>query len=287
MASGRNTSDDAERSDSHAMLFNQSLAKGLAVLQCFAPGRESLSLAEIATYSGIGKSAAQRFTYTLQHLGYLSKDPVTKRYALTPATLALGYRYLLVNHNVERANPYLLDLNQRCKETINYSEPDGTDMVYVSRFPTSLTTPVHMPLGRRLPMYCTSAGRAYLAYLPEAERRQHLEASERVAYTRKTITDIDRLAELCEEADQLGYAYSEEEYYVGDLNVSAAVLGPSKRPVGIVTISAPSTRWTLAKLRRQLAPQVMETARMISTSTPEPERVAPFRLGLGKGPAGG
>lgn len=263
-------------------LFNQSLEKGLAVLLAFNPPGESMNLGEIAARCGISKSAAQRFTYTLEVLGYLRKDPVTRRYALTASTLALGYRYLLVNRTVERANPFLLDLNHACGETVNFSEPNGTDMVYVGRFPTHRTTPVHMPLGRSLPMYCTSSGRAYLSLLQESERVALLEASDRVAYTASTVTEIPKLLALCAEAAEQGYAYAASEYYPGDLNVAAAVVDVSGRPIGAVNISAPSTRWTLARMRRELAPQVIQTARLISTRQPDLAQLAPFSVGSGK-----
>jgi DNA-binding IclR family transcriptional regulator len=263
-------------------LFNQSLEKGLGVLLAFSPQSDNLNLADIAQKCGISKSAAQRFAYTLEVLGYLRKDPVTKRYSLTPATLALGYRYLLVNRTVERANPFLLDLNHACGETVNYSEPDGADMVYVGRFPTNRTTPVHMPLGRRLPMYCTSSGRAWLSMVSVEERTRLIEACDRVAYTPRTITEVPALLALCAEAAQRGYAYSVGEYYAGDLNVGAAVLDASGRPLGAVNISAPSTRWTMARVHKELAPLVIETARLISTRQPDEAQLEPFALGSGK-----
>src|SRR3546814_7236605 len=132
----------------------------------------------------------------------------------------------------------------------------GTEMGYVGPFPTILTTPVHMPLGRRLPMYCTSAGRVYLSCLDQEARERVLHASDLVRYTKKTITEIPRLLELCDEASEAGYAYAEGEFYPGDLNVSAPVLDSARRPTGVVTISAPSTRWPMAKVRKQLAPLV-------------------------------
>lgn len=274
---------DGRRTPAHSSsLFNQSLEKGLAVLLAFSPQRETMNLADIALACRMSKSAAQRFTYTLEALGYLRKDPATKRYSLTPATLALGYRYLLVDRNVERANPFLLDLNRACGETVNFSEPDGTDMVYVGRFPTRRTTPVQMPLGRRLPMYCTSSGRAYLSCLEEGERTALLEASERVAYAPSTITDLSKLLALCAEAARRGYAYSAAEYYPGDLNVGAAVLDAAGRPLGAVNISAPSTRWTLSRVQRELAPLVIETARLISTRQPVRSQLEPFAIGTGK-----
>jgi DNA-binding IclR family transcriptional regulator len=263
-------------------LFNQSLEKGLSVLLAFSPQRETMNLADIAAGCRMSKSAAQRFAFTLEALGYLRKDPVTKRYSLTAATLALGYRYLMVDRAVERANPFLLDLNRACGETVNFSEPDGSDMVYVGRFPAHRTTPVQMPLGRRLPMYCTSSGRAYLSCLTVAERTALLGASERVAYTPSTITDMTKLLALCAEADRRGYAYSSSEYYPGDLNVAAPVFDAAGRPLGAVNISAPSTRWTMPRMHRELAPLVIETARLISTRQPVPSQLEPFAIGSGK-----
>jgi len=263
-------------------LFNQSLEKGLAVLLAFNPQSESLNLADIAQKCGMSKSAAQRFSHTLEVLGYLRKDPATKRYSLTPATLELGYRYLLVNRTVERANPFLLDLNRACGETVNYSEPDGSDMVYVGRFPTNRTTPVHMPLGRRLPMYCTSSGRAYLSVLPPEQRAALLEACDRVAYTPTTITELPKLLALCDEAAKRGYAFAVSEYYAGDLNVGAVVLDAAGRPLGAVNISAPSTRWTMARVHKELAPLVIQTARLISTRQPDQAQLEPFAMGSGK-----
>ena len=250
-----------------SILFNQSLEKGLAVLLAFGPDKETMNLGEIAAATGISKSAAQRFAYTLEELGYLRKDPTTRRYSLTVATLSLGYRYLLVNRHVERGYAFLVDLNRQCKETVNMSEPDGTDMVYVGRVPTMKSTPVFLPLGRRLPMYCTSSGRAYLASLPLGERERILKASDRVAYTPHTVTKLGELMELCAEAAANGYAYAESQYYAGDLNVGAAILDARGEAIGAVSISAPSTRWSLAQMREELAPLVMETARQLSRPT--------------------
>ncbi|MEP7207305.1 MAG: IclR family transcriptional regulator [Casimicrobiaceae bacterium] len=263
-------------------LFNQSLEKGMAVLRAFGPNSPTMNLAEIAQATGIGKSAAQRIAYTLETLGYLDKDPVNKRYSLSVATLDLGYRYLIVDRLVERANPFLLDLNRTCGETVNLSKPDGTDMVYVGRFATHKTTPVHMPLGRRLPIYCTSSGRSYLSALALTEREAILRASDLRAYTQYTVTNIPRLLEICQEAKIRGYAYTSSEYYRGDLTVAAAVIDANGRPLGAVNISAPSTRWTMQRVHRDLAPLVIETARLISTQHPDPAQLEPFEAGSGK-----
>lgn len=262
-------------------LFSVSFAKGIDLLASFGPERPSMNLPEMAAAAGMSKSAAQRFAYTLEVLGFLRKDADTKRYSLTPRIFEMGFRYLLVNALVERANPYLLDLNRSVGETVNLAEPYGTDMIYVARFATHLATSVQMPLGRRLPVFCTSAGRAWLAAKPPEYARELLQASAREKYTPNTVTDIAQLMDLLAEAREQGYAYANGEYYRGDLNLGATVYDAQGQPAAAVNISAPSGRWTLPRMKRELAPTLMQVCRLISTTPPTPSAAAPFRLGYG------
>lgn len=267
----------------NSTLFIQSLSTGLDVLLSFDSEHPTMNLPEIAEAAGISKSAAQRFAYTLEALRFLRKDPVTRRYSLAPKALDVAYRFQLANPLIERANPYLLELNRRCDETVNLSEADGLDMVFIARFPSSTHSVVHMPVGRRLPIFCTAAGRAYLSMLEEAEARAILEASERVKFTPSTQTDIAKLMRMLEEARENGFAYAYEEFYRTDLNLGVPLLNASGRPVAAVNVSVSSTRWTPARLRKELAPLMIETARMISTTPATPTALEPFRRGYGVG----
>lgn len=262
-------------------LFNASLMKGIAVLMAFGPRRTDMNLPEIAEAAGISKSAAQRFAYTLETMGFLRKHPRTRRYALTPKTVEFGYRYLLVNPLIERANPYLLALNRSSGETVNMAEPDGADMVYVARFATPLHATVHMPVGRRLPMYCTSAGRALLSMMHPDEARRILESAPRPRINRNTVTDIEALMDMLAESRETGFSYSRGEYYRGDLNIAVPILDASGAAVAAVNISAPTVRWTMERLIDELVPHLLETRRLISTVVPSPEAIEPFRQGYG------
>jgi hypothetical protein len=98
-------------------LFVSSFARGLQVLMAFGPGNPSMSLAELAEVAGMTRSAAQRFVFTLEALGYLRKEITGRRYHLTPKTLELGMRYVQTSSLVERANPYLHELNRTTGES--------------------------------------------------------------------------------------------------------------------------------------------------------------------------
>jgi IclR family transcriptional regulator, pca regulon regulatory protein len=248
------------------LLFNQSLEKGLAVLCAFNEKRRTMTLAEVAAATDITKSSAQRMVYTLEQLGYLRKHPQTRRYQLTPRVMQVGFNYLASNALVEIATPFLSELARVTGETCNLTEPDGTEMVYVARFVSAKWVPIHMPIGSRIPMYCTGSGRAYLSLLPQEEARRLLQRSKRERHTAHTRTDIDEILKLLGAARRQGYASNREELFLGDMSISAPIVGAHGHPLGAVHVVAPTSRWTLSQAEEKLAPATIDCARAISNS---------------------
>jgi len=245
-------------------LFNRSVEKALAILEAFGGERRALSLAELAASVGMTLSSAQRCVHTLVRLGFLRRDAGMKRWVLTPRPLALAHAYLAGHALLEQATTHLVDLNQASGESVSMSEPDGNDMVFIARFPSLKRFYIHMPVGRRLPMYCTAAGRAYLSALPRAEVRALLERSTLRKLTTHTLHDIPRIIDIIDAARELGYAWANQECYLGDLTIGAPIIGKGGLPVAAVNLSGPTSRWTLAQLRERLAPLLLETARAAS-----------------------
>jgi IclR family transcriptional regulator, pca regulon regulatory protein len=261
-------------------LFNASLATGIEVLAAFGPESPEMGLTELAAAAGITKSAAQRYVFTFEALGLLRKNPSTKKLSLAPRTLGLGYRYLLTNSMLYRAIPYLLDLCRKSNETVNLAEPDDVDMVYVGRYETHEYMPGYMPIGSRLPIFCTATGRAYLSALPENEVFQILERSDRSKYTPNTVTDLNSLMETIAQARLDGFACAEGEYFRDDINVAAPVVDNQGAPIGAVNISAATARWDMSRMRKELAPPLLETARLISTPVAGRNSGDAFRTGF-------
>lgn len=262
-------------------LFVQALATGFKVLDAFTYERPTMSLPEIAAAAGVTKSAAQRFTHTLLALGLLRKDAISKRYSLSPRTLETGYRYLQANPLLERANPYLLELNQQTGETVNLAEPDGNDMVFIGRFPSPYRAIVHLPVGRRFPIFCTSSGRAFLSCLPDEQVEKILSATERPKFTRHTITDLNVLMDVIAKVRETGFAYSIEEYYLSDMALAVPIHNIHGTPIAAVTLSASTAFWSFERAQLELVPKLIHTANLISTTPPNHRALAPFQAGYG------
>ena len=86
-------------------LFNNSLQRGLQILEAFENGHQTLGLTELVEMTGIEKSAVQRLTSTLVAMGMLLKDARTRRYMPAPGLVRLGSVYLRGNPLIERATP--------------------------------------------------------------------------------------------------------------------------------------------------------------------------------------
>jgi len=245
-------------------LFNRSVQKALAMLETFGGERRTLSLAELAAAAGMTISSAQRCIHTLVRLGYLRRDARLRRWVLTPRALSLTEAYLSGHALLEHATAHLIELNQASGESVSLSEPDGTDMVFIARFPSLRPFHIHMPVGRRLPMYCTASGRAYLSALSPAAARRILGRSRPASLTPSTLTDPGQIWKRIQAARECGYAWSDQEYYRGDVTIAAPVLGEDGEPLAAVNISAPTSRWTLAQLRAKLAPVLLQSVQAAS-----------------------
>jgi IclR family pca regulon transcriptional regulator len=246
-------------------LFNQTVQKALAILEVFGGEKTALNLSEIGIAVGMTKSSAQRCTHTLERLGYLRRNPTVKRWVLTPRALSIAHAYLSGHLLIEQSTTHLIDLNQASGESVSLSEPDDTDMVFIARFPSHKRFFIHMPIGRRLPMYCTASGRAYLSVLPRKDAQQILRRSTLRQFTPLTLTEPKQILRQIDAAREVGYAWTGQECYRGDLTIAAPVLGSDGGPVAAINISAPTSRWTLDELRSKLSSLLLETARAASS----------------------
>jgi IclR family transcriptional regulator, pca regulon regulatory protein len=245
-------------------LFVGSVEKGLQVLRAFYNRPRPLSLTDVSDLTGMSRSSAQRFLYTLKALGYLRQDVETRRYTLSPRVLDFGFAYLRNDALVETAFPYLLEASKRTRETVNLTELDGAEVIYVSRFPSRNGISVDIVLGARLPVYCTAPGRIMLAHMDEAAARRLLARSVIMARTPYTEINPERILSQAEEARRRGYAVSNQETFVGDISVAAPVRDHRGQVTAAVNVAVPHPRWSVVTAEEQLAPVVVETARAIS-----------------------
>jgi IclR family transcriptional regulator, pca regulon regulatory protein len=238
--------------------FVQSLDRGLAVIRAFGPGRERLSLSDVARETGLTRAAARRFLLTLVKLGYVRSDG--REFSLRPLVLELGYAYLSGLAMPEIASPHLEELVARVRESSSISVLDGHHIVYVARVPTKRIMTVAISVGTRFPAYATSMGRVLLAGMSPDDLDKYLNEADFEAFTARTVTDPDRLREIVREVDRQGYAIVDQELEEGLRAIAAPIHGPGGAVIAAINLSAHASRVSLAAMRAVLLPALLETA---------------------------
>ena len=262
----RDVSEGADASARRAdPLFVQSVEKALRVLTAFNAKRPTLSLSQLAVATGLDKSAAQRFTHTLQRLGYLRKDPRTKHFELTTRALQPAYHYTQSNPLIRRAMPYLLHLSQTTEEATNLSVLEDNHVVFVARFMSRHMLAANVTVGSHLPAYCTAPGLAMLSRLPQPQLRAILEASTLRAYTAHTTWHMPDILTKIRETEARGYAICVDEMMADDISVAAAIVDADGRPIGAVNIAVSKLRCEPDAAEHRFAPLVTSTAQAISS----------------------
>ena len=247
-------------------LFVGSLEKGFRVLEAFRQAPGDLGLTEISARTGLDKSAAQRFTNTLHQLGYLEKDPRTRRYRPAARLLDMSYTYLHQNRLAETAIARLIEASKVYGTTVNLCELIDIDIIYTVRIPHQKANfPSTVP-GRRMPAYCTSGGTSILAFRPMAEAEAIVDASNRTPITNDTITERSAVMARIKEAREKGYGIGVGQALTNEVSVAAPVLNQLGYAVAAVQIPVYMPQWTPDEAREKIAPLVMETARSISGS---------------------
>lgn len=219
----------------------RAVERALDILLCFSQEKPTLSLTQIAEQVGIHKSTIHRLLLTLESRRFIVKDKATGMYQL-------GYRFvelasiLLQDIDIQRwAQPYLQQLAAMSGETVDLAVLDGSDVIYLQVVESAQRVKIAAAVGERLPVYCTATGKAFLAFLPEAQVDKILSAG-LSKYTDNTLTSLPDLHQELRESRERGFAISEQEYE-RDINaVAAPILDMDGCPIAVIAIVGPSFR---------------------------------------------
>ncbi|MGW0810947.1 IclR family transcriptional regulator [Nonomuraea sp. NPDC002799] len=250
--------------------FSVSLERGLRILSAFTGSRSVLGIADLARAAGLNKSTTHRYVATLTKLEFVQQDPESRKYFLGPRAADLGFAAIDSMELAKVAGPLLQALADETGYTVSMGLSDGPDVVYVDRRRSgrrsSLAMDLNLHVGSRLPAYCTSMGKALLAFKDAAALRQILDRTDMARRGPKTITNREQLTAALAKVRQSGVAVNDEELAPGLRSFAAPVRDRSGEVVAAVNVAvhltvAPATAEALAG---RIEPPLRRTAAEIS-----------------------
>jgi len=247
---------------------SQSLERGLAILSAFRSGRPLLGVSDLGRELALSRSTTHRYVATLASLGYLQQDAATRKYRLGPRVLDLGFSALDSMELREVAAPHLRELSDATGYTVNMAILDDLDIVYVDRCRSAQAgqreIDLNLHVGARLPAYCTSLGKALLAYLPADDQAARLD---RIKPTRRgpnTLTTRTALAAELARVRSQGFAVNNEELAFGLRSIAAPVFDQRPSAAAAINLAVHSSMLPADDLASRLGRPLLRTAADIS-----------------------
>jgi DNA-binding IclR family transcriptional regulator len=238
-------------------------AKALELLSVFSFREPRLSLADLATRTGIPRATAFRLLSTLEQSGFLAKDH---------GAYQLGIKCFVLGNIVaggldlrETSHPHLVALRDTTRETTQIAILDHWQVVYLERVPSPYPSGfMRTRAGAILPAYCTGLGKTLLAYAHETEVEAWAAGQKFPALTPHTITSAKRLLKELRVVRERGYAIDDEEREKGVKCLAAPVRNHSGGVVAAVSVAGPIDRLPQDLIDSDIAAAVMAAARAIS-----------------------
>jgi IclR family pca regulon transcriptional regulator len=242
--------------------FIEALARGLEVIAAFRPGRPVMTLADVATATGLARPTVRRILLTLIELGYVR--PSGSGFALTPRVLELGMAYVHSMGLWEIARPHMERLVAQTNESSSIAQLDGSDVVYVARVSVPKIVTLAVDIGTRFPALPTSLGKVLLAALSPDEVDHILAEPSRSGITPRWQPDRDERDAELRDVRARGWALTDERLAPGIRSVAAPLRNGSGRVIAALNVNAHAAETSVDRLVEDYLPLLLAAAGEIS-----------------------
>lgn len=189
-----------------------------------------VSITELSHATGLTKGSLHRILQDMIVHNLISKNNDTKRYCLGTKAMVWGSRFVLgqdpaglLSHHcdllAERTGLYtfLCRISENEIYCIYTKQPNGVNKKYF----------VHV--GQRMPIHCTAAAKAIVAFLPPLQLDQFLAQTVMAQFTSHTKTTAGQVLDELQAVQQAGVAFCREELENGVSGISAPVFVADKK----------------------------------------------------------
>lgn len=241
----------------------QVLDRALGILNVLSREGAELAPVVLSERLGLHKSTLHRLLMVLERHRLIEKSLQNGKYRLGLRLFELGSQAVAQLDLRERARPYLERLVLETGETAHLCILNEGEMLSLANVesPHTLRTPA--TVGQRAAAYCSSVGKALLAFLPENELEDLINQLKLTAYTRNTITKPTQLKTELRLVRERGYAIDNEELEEGLRCIGAPVRNYSGKVIAALSIAGPAFRLTARKIP-VMARSVVQAANQLS-----------------------
>lgn len=248
--------DDAKRSK------GSSINRVLEIIELIATSEKPVSPADISFTLSIPKPSIHRLLQQMEVDGFIRTD---WRGLIIPGTRMLKTAVGALNNRVLQSlrQSILQRLAAEVGETCGIAIPFNLEMLYTDRMQSNYPLQIYLPVGSKVPLWCTSGGKLYLSTLNKTPRNRLINNIKREPFTRNSVVDKSALVDEIERIIETGVSYENEEFIAGMVACSVAITDPDGCYFASLYIHAPTMRRSLKDLE-DFVPQMRKASADLS-----------------------
>lgn len=201
----------------------QLVDRTLRTLEILGQHLNGLSVSELSEFLEIPASSTHRILSSLKTNHFILQDEETKKYRL-------GYKLFSISAGMNRnstlvlsARPLMKELSVQIGRTVVLCIMEYDKVINVACIEREDAGMYMVKIGRELPLYSTSAGRVFAAYMDRGRALELLDREVREPKTPYTKVSLDELNRELEEVRRVGCCVIDEELQMGIQGVACPV----------------------------------------------------------------
>ena len=243
------------------MKLNRTALRTVQILKLISKRPDGITLDEICGQLELPKTSAYDIVTTLAETGMINITRGQKQnYTIGLAAYRIGISYTNNLDVVRTVEPVLKEFSHSVGKTVFFGVRSDDEIVYLCKFEPENPIITTATIGTKNPIYCTSLGKAILAYTDDQTREELLERIALVKRTEQTITTKAALRKELEQVRKKGYALDAREIEDHMECAGAPVFGRDGAVLGAISVSSlykPSEDYeTLGRIVREKAKEV-------------------------------
>jgi DNA-binding IclR family transcriptional regulator len=203
---------------------------------------DSVTFTELAAATGLAKSTTSRLLVALERGGLVRRDD-DGRFRPGDVFVRYAWRGGAEAGLIEVARPFLDRLGGQTGETVNLGVARDGLVEQIAQVDSRYLIGGTNWVGRPVPLHCAALGKVLLAYGAAQLPPGRLESR-----TSRTLTNRAALEDNLREVRRRGYAVTDEELEPGLVAVAAPVFRDGAEVVGALSVTAPASRLTPARI---------------------------------------
>ncbi|KZE33186.1 IclR family transcriptional regulator [Crenobacter luteus] len=222
----------------------QSLTRGLMLLERIAESVSGVSLTDLALQVGLPNSTTHRLLTTMQQAGFVQQVGDLGLWTIGVRAFTVGSAFLDSRELITIAHPIMRRLVDAAGETANLTVLDREEGLAVLIGQVECREMMRMlaPIGNRMPLHASGAGKAFIATLSDDEVNEVLRKTGLVQYTHSTINTPAKLKEEIARIRRQGFSFDDEEHAIGLRCVAACIYNEYNEPFAAISVSGPKSR---------------------------------------------